>query len=216
MSTAKSTNPAITGFGTYTASFLAGLVTMSLEMVVGRSFTPYFGGTLFTWGALISVFLLGMAVGYAFGGRLADAFPGRRSLIVIFLSASVPIGIFPLIGEPLINAVLEAVPDVRYAALLAAFALSFLPVAILAATSPFCVRLTLRSTRSAGTLSGRLSAVNTVGCIVGTLGTSFYLIPGLGVRAIFYLLASVCGLAALAAMASGTRAGGPLTAEEPT
>lgn len=196
MNTDNSCKHSVAVPGIYVTTFLAGLVTMSLEMVIGRSFTPYFGGTIFTWGALISVFLLGMAVGYAVGGHLADAFPGRKSLLTIFLLAAIPVGSFPLIGDPVINAILDRVEDVRYAALLAAFTLAFIPVALLAAISPLCVRLILKSALRSGVLSGRLSAINTVGCIVGTLGTSFYLIPNMGIKAIFFLLFGVCILAA--------------------
>jgi len=181
----------------YLIAFMAGLVTMSLEMVIGRSFTPYFGGTIFTWGALISVFLLGMAVGYAGGGHIADAIPGYRPLIAIFFVASIPIGLFPFAGEASINAILDRVEDVRYAALLAAFLLAFFPVAILAAVSPFCVRLILKSAMRAGAVTGRLSAINTIGCIFGTLGTSFYLIPNMGIKAIFFLLSAACVLTGL-------------------
>lgn len=193
----------------YVIAFVAGLVTMSLEMVIGRSFTPYFGGTIFTWGALISVFLLGMAIGYAGGGHIADAIPGYKPLVAIFLVASIPIGLFPFVGETAINAILDRIEDVRYAALLAAILLAFLPVAILAAVSPFCVRLILRNASKSGAVTGRLSAINTIGCIFGTLGTSFYLIPNVGIKAIFFLLSAACvitGIVVILTRQKGTAA----------
>jgi MFS family permease len=192
---------------------LAGSVTMALEMVLGRSFTPYFGGTLYTWGALVSVFMLGMAIGYAWGGRLADRWPSFRVLMALLAAAAVPIGLYPLVGEAVINRVLDQVEDVRYAALTAAVLLSVVPVALLAAASPLCVRLSTVSAATAGTTSGRLSALNTVGSVLGTLATSFYLIPSMGVQAIFYLLAGVCGLAMLVALV-GAAVARPPTAEE--
>lgn len=197
------------------ATVLAGSVTMALEMVLGRSFTPYFGGTIYTWGALVSVFMLGMAMGYAWGGRLADRWPSFRVLMALFAAAAVPIGLYPLAGEVVIHRVLDQVEDVRYAALTAAVLLSVLPVALLAAASPMCVRLSTVSAATAGTTSGRLSALNTVGSVVGTLTTSFYLIPSMGVQAIFYLLAGVCGLAMLVALVGAAVARGPTTEETP-
>ena len=77
----------------------------------------------------------------------------------------------------------------RYAALIAALMLACLPAALYAAISPFCVRLLLDRRDHSGTISGRLSGLATAGSIVGTLGTSFFFIPSLGVRMIYGLLA---------------------------
>ena len=56
-------------------------------------------------------------------------------------------------------------------------------------SSPFCLRLLLDRQDHSGTVSGRLSALSTAGSIVGTLGTSFYFIPGFGMRSIYFVLA---------------------------
>ena len=45
------------------AAFTVGAVIMSLEMLASRYLNPYFGGTIFTWAALISVVLLAMMGG---------------------------------------------------------------------------------------------------------------------------------------------------------
>ena len=42
----------------FAVSFYAGLGTMAFEMVLGRALVPYFGGTIYTWGALIAVFAI--------------------------------------------------------------------------------------------------------------------------------------------------------------
>jgi MFS family permease len=67
-------------------SFYSGLGTMAFEMVLGRALVPYFGGTIYTWGALIAVFLVGMSVGFFAGGQLADRFP-RVAAVGISLTA---------------------------------------------------------------------------------------------------------------------------------
>ena len=50
--------------------------------------------------------------------------------------------------------------------------------------SPFGIRLLLRSAQSSGRVSGTVYGVSTLGSIVGTLGTTFLLIPSIGTRAI--------------------------------
>lgn len=185
----------------FAVAFYAGLGTMAFEMVLGRALVPYFGGTIFTWGALIGVFLLGMSLGFYGGGRLADRYP-RSTLIGALLGAcGAIIATTPLTLEPVCLALLEGVEDVRLGTLAASFALAFLPAVLFAAVSPLAVRLAMRDVAHSGSTVGTMSALNTVGSIVGTVGTSFYLVPAMGSRAIFYLLGGVtlaCGAAILA------------------
>jgi spermidine synthase len=90
--------------------------------------------------------------------------------------------------------VLGAVDDVKTGSLAAAFAILFFPVAFLGMYSPFGIRLLLRSAQSSGRVSGTVYGVSTFGSIVGTLGTTFFLIPTIGTRAITLTL----GLAGIA------------------
>jgi spermidine synthase len=176
-------------------SFYSGLGTMAFEMVLGRALVPYFGGTIYTWGALIAVFLIGMSLGFFAGGQLADRYPRVAAVGVSLAACGVLILVTPLLSEPLCLALLDAIEDVRYGAFVAAIALAFLPAAFFAAVSPVAVRLVLEDVAHSGSTVGLMSALNTIGSIVGTVGTSFVLVPMMGSRAIFITL----GLATLAA-----------------
>ena len=67
--------------------------------------------------------------------------------------------------------------------------------------SPFAIRLLLRSPLSSGRVSGAVYGVSTAGSIVGTLGTTFFLIPAIGSRAITLTLGTVGVIAGLALLA---------------
>jgi predicted membrane-bound spermidine synthase len=71
----------------------------------------------------------------------------------------------------------------------------FFPVTFLGMYSPFAIRLSLHSAQRSGVVSGTVYGVSTAGSIIGTLGTTFFLIPTLGTRAITLTLGAV-GLAA--------------------
>jgi spermidine synthase len=185
----------------FAVSFYGGLGTMAFEMVLGRALVPFFGGTIFTWGALIAVFLLGMSIGFYAGGRLADRLPEARWIGALLLVGGAVIAATPLYSQPVCLALLEGIEDVRLGALLASIAMAFVPALLFAAVSPLAVRLALSDVAHSGSIVGSMSALNTVGSIVGTVGTSFFLVPTLGSRAIFYLLGGVtalCGAAILA------------------
>ncbi|MBI3330178.1 MAG: glycosyl transferase, partial [Nitrospinae bacterium] len=46
------------------AVFVSGAVLLGLEIVGSRVLAPYFGGSIFVWGSLISTFLAGLTIGY--------------------------------------------------------------------------------------------------------------------------------------------------------
>ncbi len=182
-------------------SFYGGLGTMAFEMVLGRAMVPFFGGTIFTWGALIAVFLFGMSIGFYSGGRLADRHPNARLIGGLLIACGLIILLTPLYLEPLCVALLDRIEDVRLGALTASTATAFVPALLFAAVSPIAVRLALVDVAHSGSTVGTMSALNTVGSIVGTVGTSFFLVPSMGSRAIFYLLGTLtaaCGAAILA------------------
>ena len=172
----------------YAAAFLSGFTTMAFEMLLGRALVPYFGGTLYTWGALISTFLLGMSLGFFGGGALSVRHPSSRWLLTFLVAGGALVCLTPLLLERTCVFLLGLFDDVRYGAVIASTAFAFVPALLLAAVSPFCVRLAVHDVATAGSVAGRLSALNTVGSIVGTLGTSFVLVPHFGTKFIFVLL----------------------------
>ena len=178
----------------YLVAFVTGAIVMSFEMLGSRYLNPYFGSGIYTWASLISTVLAALCVGYFLGGIVADRHPSARVLGVTVLIGSVYLLCLPAFSERLLEAVLAAVDDVRTGSLAAAFAIMFFPVTFLGMYSPFAIRLLLRSAQRSGAVSGTVYGISTAGSIVGTLGTTFVLIPSIGSRAITITL----GLAGLA------------------
>ena len=99
--------------------------------------------------------------------------------------------------QPLLELLLADIDDVRTGSLVASLAILLFPVTFFGMYSPFAIRLMLRSAQSSGMVSGTVYGVSTFGSIVGTLGTTFFLIPTIGTRAITLWLGAagvVCGL----------------------
>ncbi len=168
----------------YLVAFVTGAIVMSFEMLGSRYLNPYFGSGIYTWASLISTVLAALCVGYFIGGFAADRYPSAAVLGVTVLIGSAYILVLPAFSEPLLEFVLAAVDDVKTGSLAAAFAILFFPVTFLGMYSPFGIRLLLRSAQSSGRVSGAVYGISTAGSIVGTLGTTFILIPSIGTRAI--------------------------------
>jgi predicted membrane-bound spermidine synthase len=169
------------------SAFLAGAIAMSLEIAAARLLAPYLGSSLQVWGALISVILGAMALGYAIGGRIADRSPGDGPLFGAILASGLCQGVALFVAHPLLRQ-LAHWPDV--AATLGGIAALFaLPTLLLAAVGPCVIRLQARE--RIGTTAGAVNALGAVGSIAGVLLTSFVLLPQAGTRATLQGLAAV-------------------------
>jgi spermidine synthase len=173
---------------------------MGLEIMAGRLLAPAFGSSVFVWGSVIGVFLVALSAGYAIGGNRASEHASRRALVTL-LSGGAVFTAFLVVGDDLVISVAESLPiPSRYAAIIPV-AVLFGPLTfLLGFVSPYVAELS--TVESHGSASGRVYAVGTIGSIVGSFGTTFFLIPTLeiwvieGVFAVF--LVAVAGVLAQA------------------
>jgi spermidine synthase len=184
-------------FGLELLVFVAGAVLMGLEIAGSRVLAPHFGNSVFVWGSLISVFLIALSLGYLLGGRLADRCPSHALLNTICLLVSLFILAIGLFARGLCELLVDAGLGEQAGPLVASSLLFLLPSIGMGMVSPFAIRLATQSLGSIGKISGTLYALSTGGSIVGTLFTTFVLIPLIGVSAILKVLGLALLLAAL-------------------
>jgi predicted membrane-bound spermidine synthase len=177
-------SPAVFRAVIYIVAFVTGAIVMSFEMLGSRYLNPYFGSGIYTWAVLISTVLAALTAGYFLGGFLADRTVSAAVLGMIVGVASVYLLVLPSFADAILRFVLDTIDNVRLGSLYAALAIMFLPVMLLGVYSPFAIRLVLRATQRSGTVSGTVYGISTAGSIAGTLGTTFFLIPTIGTRAI--------------------------------
>ena len=178
--------------------FLSGGALMSLEMAGFRLLPPYFGDDIEVWGSIISVFLGGLALGAVSGGTWADRGPRLWKLGLILAAAGLAALLLPLYARPVMDwlsgkgAPLPAEwggdggvykpPSLRWQALAAALVMFGPLTLLLGMVSPYAARLFVFGMPKMGADVGRLYGVSTVGSILGTIGTAFYLIAWMGTR----------------------------------
>ncbi len=167
------------------AAFVAGAVVLSVEIAASRVLAPFFGNSLYVWGALIGVVLAGLSIGYWSGGALADALPRPWLLVAVLAAGGFSVLLVPLVDEHVLEALVDWDPGPRLDPLFASIVLFGAPSVILAMVSPIAVRLLARSVERVGRTAGRLYAVSTAGSIVGTFATAFWLVPELGIDELF-------------------------------
>jgi hypothetical protein len=185
-----------------------GFITLGFEMIASRILTPLFGGDIYTWATIISIVVAGLMAGYFIGGMAADRFPNFGFAAVIKLVAAAYIAFVTLMIGGGLEDFLAAITDDTAARFVGGIIVCFPPLVILGMYSPLAVRLLLRDSGDAGTISGGLFAISSAGNIAGTLVTTFTLIPAIGTRAItggFAAFLVFSGLVSLAAWLSRQR-----------
>ena len=180
------------------AVFLAGAALLGLEIAASRVLAPYFGNSLYVWGALIGVVLAGLSTGYWIGGAIADRYPTPRLLVAMLAAASLLVLAIPFVDEWVLQHLVEWDPGPRLNPLLATIFLFGVQSVILGTVSPIAVRLKAHSIDELGRTAGRLFAISTAGSIAGTFATAFWLIPELGTDQVLAAAAVALMLAAAA------------------
>ncbi|MDD5154889.1 MAG: fused MFS/spermidine synthase [Candidatus Omnitrophica bacterium] len=170
------------------AVFVCGAVLMALEISGSRLLAADYGGTVYVWGSIISVMLGGLSLGYYFGGHLADKKPSEDFLAAIIALAGLLVALVPLFYRHGI-AFFSGVPTV-IAPLVAVTMLFFLPSILLGAVSPFAIKLMAKKLEKIGETSGNLYATSTLGSVLGTLFTTFWLVLWVPLSTIFFGLSA--------------------------
>jgi spermidine synthase len=192
----------------YIVAFVTGAIVMSFEMLGSRYLNPYFGSGIYTWAALISTVLIALMAGYFLGGVLADRTASPTVLALTVIVGSLYLLALPSFAQAVLEFVLAAIDDIRVGSLASSLTLMFFPVTLLGMYSPFAIRLLLHSAQRSGRVSGAVYGISTAGAIVGTLGTTFVLIPTIGSRAITLTLGALGLIAGLGLLALARRRAG--------
>jgi spermidine synthase len=168
----------------YFPPFLSGYIIMSLEILGFRLLAPYFGYSLYVFGALIGLILLCLAAGYFLGGFLADRGVSLQRLFQIMLFAAIYLGFIVLYYPQILERL--AVLDVIAGSLTATLAMFAPQMTALAALPPYFIKLvSVHKAGAVGISAGLISAFSTLGGLIGTFLTAFYLVPVFGTKIAF-------------------------------
>ena len=179
----------------------SGFFVMSYELLGGRVLASDFGSSVSVWGALITVFMVALSIGYLAGGTLSTRRARLRDLGTILVLQAVTTFLSLTVSESVLDWIFAHIDDVRYGALCAALLLFFVPTVVSGMVSPYAVRLLVTDVRESGRYAGRLLFVSTFGSAAGTIVTSFYLVLWFEVNEIIYGLSAISIVVGLAAMA---------------
>lgn len=159
-----------------------------LEILAGRLVAPFVGITLETFTGIIGIVLAGIAIGAWAGGRAADRFDPRALIAPLLVAAGLLTMAVPLLVDIVGPFMRAAGPAEIVILTLSAF---FVPCAMLSALPPLIVKLRLQSLDETGSVVGSLSALGTLGALLGTFGTGFVFVAAAPTRPLVLGLGAV-------------------------
>lgn len=178
----------------YKAAGWSGFFVMGVELLGGRLLAPFFGNSIFVWGGVIAVFMACLSVGYLLGGRFSLQQPTLSKLGLLLLGEALLALPIIAVGDTVLEALSEIVPDPRYGSLLGSLLLFGAPTVLSGMISPYAVRLLITALDSSGLSAGRLYFVSTLSSATGTILTSFYLVLYLEINTILMCFMGISAL----------------------
>jgi predicted membrane-bound spermidine synthase len=159
----------------YFTAAATGAAILVVEILGAKMLAPYLGTSHFVWTAQIAVTLISLAAGYSFGGWLVDRSAHLPRLYHCILAAAGYLCFTIPLCEPIAYRCLRF--QLAAGALLASLFLFFVPLTLLAVTGPFLIRVLTSTVSQVGGQAGRLSAISTLGSVLGTVLIGYVLIP---------------------------------------
>ncbi len=180
---------------------------MIVEILGAKMLAPYMGTSHFVWTAQIAVTLVALSLGYAAGGWLVDRSPRLRWMYLAILAAALALCVGVLTVESVAYACLRF--KLAVGSLLASAALFFVPLSLLAMVGPFFARMLTASVEKVGSNVGRLTAISTLGSVMGTVLIGYVLLPYLPNSTTMFLVAALLVLVVVAYFAAWDRGATP-------
>jgi hypothetical protein len=160
----------------YTIAGWSGFYVMLVELLSGRLIAPSFGSSIYVWGSVIFVFMLGLSIGYLLGGIYSRYNPSVVRLCGILVAGALTTTPTLLFGTAFLDFMFNTITDPRFGSLMTCVGLFLVPTIFAGMVSPYAIRIIVKNRESSGHDAGYLYFISTLGSSLGTLLTAFYLV----------------------------------------
>jgi len=194
----------------YAFAFISGFNVLALEVLWTRMFAQVHENSVYSFSAVLIVVLVCLALGALSASWLAKRnAPPLKTLFGLMFLSGIGVSISPFVFMSLTNRLEMIATDVSFSSyVLGLFSTGFgtigLPCFVLGTVFPFLMKSEERYADQPGKSIGVLSAINTVGAILGSLVCGFVLLQYLGMwRSVQVIAASYFVVALLMPLGKG-------------
>ena len=151
---------------------------MIAELIGAKLLSPYFGSSLYVWSSVMAITLGGLAAGYFIGGIWSTKKDPLQRLMMILALSGISLISMPFLARFIFPYAftLKLLPGV----VLGTITTLFFPVFFMGSVSPLVIKILNVETLSSGKTAGEVYGVSTIGGIIATFLTGFWLIPEFG------------------------------------
>src|SRR5262252_2101271 len=174
---------------------VSGATAMTLQVLWTRTLALLHGSSAYTFTLIVLAFLIGLGAGAAVFARISQRTPHPvRWLAALHLATPLVIGVTYLFTDKIpyvFTWLLQSMSTSTDVTLFCQFALACLTVLpatlLMGGVFPLTVRVVTGSLETVGHDVGNAYALNTVGAIVGSFASGFFLLPRLGLEGGIYV-----------------------------
>lgn len=173
---------------------LSGATALIYQVLWSRLLSLSIGSTSVSISIILAVFFLGLGVGSYFAGALIEKF---KNALKIYIVAEILIALSALALLPtLLNLdyFISLLPIIKagvWFKFLIVTLLLFVPTFFIGTTFPLLMAVAIRHRSELGERLAHFYAFNTIGAVIGALGSGIYLIPYFGLDGTLYIAAFV-------------------------
>ena len=161
-------------------SFFEGACVMVAELAGGKMLAPFYGTSLYVWASTLALTLGGLTIGYYWGGELSkrDVEQRKKTLFLILAIASALVIVMPMTARFIMARTL----DMGFLTGVITSQIFFLmpPIMGMGMVSPMLISLIAENNNS-GKAAGLIYAISTLGGVLATMITGFWLVPLVGI-----------------------------------
>lgn len=161
-------------------AFVSGFVLMVYELAGARILAPSIGSSTYVWTSVIGIIIAALSLGYWMGGRVADSRGYMIDIARLCLAIGLSVAYTLVAYMTLLEWVAATFVDPRWQGVVASLLL-FAPTSfLLGMLSPYLAKMNVRSLKTTGSSIASLSALNSMGGIVGTFTAGFVMFSYIG------------------------------------
>lgn len=153
---------------------------MAVELMGAKLLAPFYGSSLYVWTAVLGITVLGLSLGYFFGGQFSIKRTAGKLLILILSIAALLVFALPTTAKVVISLTssMALIPGIC----IASFLLLVPPMFCFGLVGPIVVRLMTEKLETLGNVAGTVYFTSTLGGIVATFLFGYILIPESGLK----------------------------------
>ncbi|NQY68805.1 MAG: fused MFS/spermidine synthase [Flavobacteriales bacterium] len=173
-------------------SFIEGAIVMAIELISAKMMAPYFGTSTYVWTSILIITLLGLSLGYYLGGWISKKYTNSSILFNVVAFGSIAIGLMPIVAPWIIEKTMTI--GFVQGSILSSLVFLTPPLIFCGMVSPIIITRLSMISNQIGKSAGTVYAISTIGGVLATFFTGFYVIPNHGLRLSTGIIAIIFGL----------------------